>query len=77
MVVSNIMLTFADVNNKQKTRRKQVMATTIRVKRIKTFNDISLQCERIFTLHIKGYGSNKMYEVCEEIFFKVLKKNGY
>ena len=77
MVVSNIMLTFADVNNKQKTRRKQVMATTIRIKRVKTFNDISLQCERIFTLHIHGYGSDKMYEVCEEIFFKVLKKNGY
>jgi hypothetical protein len=53
--------------------------TTIKIKqkRVKTFNDISVQCERIFTLHISnGCGTEKMYEMVEEIFFNVLKKNG-
>lgn len=51
--------------------------TTITIKRTKTFNEISIQCERIFTLHIsQGYGTDKMFQKCETIFFKVLKKNG-
>ena len=48
-----------------------------RVKKVKTFNEISAQCERIFTLHISnGCGTEKMFEMVEEIFFKALKKNG-
>jgi len=53
------------------------MATIIiKQKREKTFKDISIQCERIFTLHINGYGSEKMYKMVEEIFFNVIEKNG-
>ena len=53
------------------------MATIIiKQKREKTFKDISIQCERIFTYHIKGYGTEKMYSLAEEIFFKVVQKNG-
>jgi hypothetical protein len=50
---------------------------TIRQKRVKSFKEISIQCERIFTLHIsKGCGTDKMFETCESIYFKVLQKNG-
>ena len=50
---------------------------TIKQKRVKSFNEISIQCERIFTLHVsKGLGTDKMYDMVEKIFFKVLKKNG-
>lgn len=48
-----------------------------RVKRVKSFKDISIQCERIFTLHISnGYGTEKMYHMCERLYFKALQKNG-
>ena len=49
---------------------------TITQKRIKTFNDISIQCERIFTLRMKGFGTDAMLERVETIFFKVMEKNG-
>ena len=52
--------------------------TTIQIKqrRIKTFKDVSIQCERIFTLHNNGYGTANMIERCEIIFFSQMKKNG-
>lgn len=37
---------------------------------MKTFKEISAQCERIAKLYLKGYGTQKMIEKCEEIFFK-------
>lgn len=47
------------------------------MKRIKSFNEISMQCERIFTLHIsKGFGTEKMFQFCEMVYFKVLSLNG-
>lgn len=56
-----------------------IMIATIqhRIKRVKSFKEISIQCERIFTLHISnGYGTEKMYQKCETLYFKVLQKNG-
>lgn len=53
-----------------------MITATIKIKRIKSFNDISIQCERIFSLHLHGYGTEQMIEKCEAIFFKAMKKNG-
>lgn len=36
---------------------------------MKTFRQISAQCERIMSLYLKGFGSKKMIEKVEEIFF--------
>ena len=53
------------------------MATIIiRKRETKSFKTISIQCERIYTLHLKGYGSEKMLQMVEEIFFKAMQKNG-
>lgn len=54
------------------------MATTIiiRKRETKTFKDVSIQCERIYTLHLKGYGTDTMIDKVEEIFFKAMEKNG-
>lgn len=38
---------------------------------MKTFKEISQQCERIASLYLKGYGTKKMIERVEDIFFKV------
>jgi hypothetical protein len=65
-----------NVNNKHNVWEDIIMITFIVNKRIKSFQDVCSQCERIFNLHIKGYGSDKMYELVENIFFKVLKQNG-
>ena len=48
----------------------------VTIKREKTFEDVSIQCERIITMHLHGYGTKKMIERCETIYFKLLKKNG-
>lgn len=40
---------------------------------MKTFKQISAQCERIANLYLKGYGTKKMYERVEEIFFRIYK----
>ena len=45
-------------------------------KRVKTFQDVSIQCERILTMHFHGYGTKTMIERVETIFFEMLKKNG-
>lgn len=45
--------------------------------KIKTFKEISLQCERIFNLHVCGFGTDRMFEMCEQIYFRLLAKNGY
>lgn len=37
---------------------------------MKTFKQISKQCERIARLYLKGYGTKKMYENVEDIFFR-------
>lgn len=44
---------------------------------MKTFKQISDQCERIMTMYLAGYGTRKMIEKVEEIFFKVYKTAGY
>lgn len=36
---------------------------------MKTFKEISAQCERIAKLYYQGFGTKKMIEKCEEIFF--------
>lgn len=38
---------------------------------MKTIKQIYDQCERIATLSIKGYGTRRMIEKVEEIFFRV------
>ena len=45
------------------------------VKTTKTFNQVSNQCERIITLHLKGYGTETMYQKEEAIYFFLLEKN--
>ena len=52
------------------------MIISIKHKKAKTFKDVSIQCERIFTLYINGFGTDKMYQSCESIYFKVYKENG-
>lgn len=53
-------------------------AIVIKTKRQKSFNEISIQCERIFTLHIsKGFGTDKMFDRCESIYLKLITKFGY
>lgn len=47
------------------------------IKRVKTFKDVSAQMERIITLYYNGYGNERMYTFCEEIYFNLLKKHGY
>lgn len=37
---------------------------------MKTFKQISEQCERIAKLYLRGYGTKRMYEKVEEIFFR-------
>lgn len=76
--MSELLPTFAP--SELKYMGGQIMTTitiTHELRKIKSFRDISLQCERIFTLHINGYGTDKMYRLCESIYFKVLEKNGY
>lgn len=36
---------------------------------MKTFKQIAAQCERIASLYAKGYGTEKMLEKAERIFF--------
>lgn len=48
------------------------------MKRIKSFQEISKQCERIFTLYIKyNCGTERMFAFCEEVYFKLLNQYGY
>ena len=35
----------------------------------KNFKEIAAQCERIFSLYAKGFGTKKMLETAERIFF--------
>ena len=42
---------------------------------MKTFKQISAQCERIMSLYLKGYGSKNMLEKVEDIFFRVYNEN--
>ena len=51
--------------------------TSITIKRNKTFNEISIQCERISTLYLKGYGTDKMLQKCENIYMKIVAQKGY
>ena len=43
----------------------------------KTYKEISIQCERISTLYLKGYGTEAMYQKCETIYLKIIAKIGY
>lgn len=38
---------------------------------MKTFKQISDQCERIISLYLKGYGTKRMYETVENAFFSI------
>lgn len=40
---------------------------------MKNFKEISAQCERIAKLYYKGFGTKKMIEKVEEIFFNAYK----
>lgn len=42
---------------------------------MKTFRQIADQCERIAKLYYKGFGSTKMLETAERIFFSQPKVN--
>lgn len=43
---------------------------------MKTFKEISAQCERIMDLYLKGYGTKKRIEKVEEIFFRIYNLSG-
>lgn len=43
----------------------------------KTFKEISIQCERISTLYLEGFGTETMYQKCETIYLKIVAKIGY
>lgn len=43
---------------------------------MKTAKEIYAQCERIMSLFLKGYGSKKMIDKVEEIFFKTYMLSG-
>lgn len=43
----------------------------------KTFKDISKQMERIWSLYYNGYGTDKMFQMCENFFMKLLAKYEY
>ena len=47
------------------------------MKKKKTYKEISIQCERISTLYLKGYGTEAMYQKCETIYLKIIAKIGY
>lgn len=47
------------------------------MKKVKSFSEISMQCERIFMLHMMGFGTERMFSMCEVLFFRVLALNGY
>jgi hypothetical protein len=38
---------------------------------MKSYEKIAAQCERIMAMYLKGYGTQKMIEKVERIFFKV------
>lgn len=40
---------------------------------MKTFKEISAQCERIMSLFLKGYGTRKMIEKTEQIYFNLYR----
>jgi pentatricopeptide repeat protein len=44
-------------------------------RRPKTQKEIMAQIERIYILYLKGYGSKKKVEECEELFERILKQN--
>ena len=46
------------------------------MKTTKTFKQICQQCERIISLHLNGYGTEKMYQFTEQTFFKAMQLNG-
>ena len=46
-------------------------------KRTKSFKDICSQCERISTLYLNGYGTEKMLTFAEDIFLQFIKKTVY
>lgn len=41
---------------------------------MKTFKQISEQCERIMRLYLLGYGTREMLERAENIFFRVYRQ---
>ena len=48
----------------------------VKTRKIKTWKEVSIQVERIVTLYYKGYGSEKMFHTCENIYFREYEKNG-
>lgn len=53
-----------------------MIVAQIKTKKIKSFKDVSIQMERIITLYNQGYGNKKIYEFCEQVYFKLLNENG-
>lgn len=49
------------------------MRFTKTIRKMKTFKQISAQCERISRLYLQGFGTKKMIEKVEEIFFNAYK----
>ncbi len=60
-----------------KTKEDRAMTTIVlRQRKVKTFKEVSVQMERIVTLYYKGYGSERMFHICEDIYFREYHKNG-
>lgn len=63
------MLNFASVN--------QMMEEQVMIAIRKTFSQLSEQMERIFRLYYNGgYGTEKMFRRCEELFLTECEKMG-
>lgn len=44
---------------------------------MKTAKEIYAQCERIYAMYLKGYGTKKMIDAVENIFFAVYAEQKY
>lgn len=54
-----------------------MVATTIRVRRTKTYQEIQEQVERIYRLYGQGYGSDKMLRDCDDKVYVIITRIEY
>ena len=58
-------------------KEEQIMKKQVIIRKVKTYEDYSVQMERIYTLSFKGYGTTMMLEKCEQFFSVIIQKHGY
>ena len=75
MLFSYIIYIFAQ-RNQTKEELTMLGKMIVKTRKVKTWKEVSIQVERIVTLYYKGYGSEKMFHTCENIYFREYEKNG-